>query len=96
MDNFNLDFLVEQKLQEYDNLKELNISNDWETNLNLKLKRGKPASTVSLQYSLILVILIAINISFIMFSIIQKQENDSRRTQDLKVVNNEILISQNN
>jgi len=40
--------------------------------------------------------LIAINISFIMFSIIQKQENDSRRTQDLKVVNNEILISQNN
>ncbi len=96
MDNFNLDFLVEQKLQEYDNLKELNISNDWETNLNLKLKRGKPASTVPLQYSLILVILIAINISFIMFSIIQKQENDSRRTQDLKVVNNEILISQNN
>lgn len=96
MDNFNLDFLVKQKLQEYDNLKELNISNDWETNLNLKLKRGKPASTVPLQYSLILVILIAINISFIMFSIIQKQENDSRRTQDLKVVNNEILISQNN
>jgi ribosomal protein L14E/L6E/L27E len=96
MDNFNLDFLVKQKLQEYDNLKELNISNDWETKLNLKLKRGKPASTVPLQYSLILVILIAINISFIMFSIIQKQENDSRRTQDLKVVNNEILISQNN
>jgi hypothetical protein len=96
MDNFNLDFLVKQKLQEYDNLKELNISNDWETKLNLKLKRGKPASTASLQYSLILVILIAINISFIMFSIIQKQENDSRRTQDLKVVNNEILISQNN
>lgn len=96
MDNFNLDFLVEQKLQEYDNWKELKISNDWETKLNLKLKRGKPASTVPLQYSLILVILIAINISFIMFSIIQKQENYSRRTQDLKVVNNEILISQNN
>ena len=96
MDNFNLDFLVKQKLQEYDNLKELNISNDWETKLNLKLKRGKPVSTISLPYSLILVILIAININFIMFSIIQKQENDSRRTQDLKVVNNEILISQNN
>jgi len=96
MDNFNLDFLVKQKLQEYDNLKELNISNDWEAKLNLKLKRGKPVSTISLPYSLILVILIAINISFIMFSIIQKQENDSRRTQDLKVVNNEILISQNN
>ena len=96
MDNFNLDFLAKQKLQEYDNLKELNISNDWEAKLNLKLKRGKPVSTISLPYSLILVILIAINISFIMFSIIQKQENDSTRTQDLKVVNNEILISQNN
>lgn len=96
MDNFNLDFLVEQKLQEYDNLKELNISNDWETNLNLKLKQGKPKSNVYRIYSFVIVLLIAINASFIMFSIIQKQENDSRRTQDLKVVNNEILISQNN
>lgn len=48
MDNFNLDFLVKQKLQEYDNLKEINISNDWQTKLNLKLKRGKPASTLYL------------------------------------------------
>lgn len=96
MGNLDLDFLVEQKLQEYDNLKELNISNDWETNLNLKLKQGKPTSNVYRIYSLVIVLLIAINASLIWFSIVKKQENYSGRTQDLIVVINEILISQNN
>ena len=74
MGNLDLDFLVEQKLQEYDNLKELNISNDWETNLNLKLKQGKPTSNVYRIYSLVIVLLIAINASLIWFSIVKKQE----------------------
>lgn len=92
----NLDFLVEQKLQEYDNLKELNISDDWETNLHLKLKRGKAVSNESILYSLVLVLLITINASFIWFSIVKEQEKGSGRTQDLIVITNEILISQNN
>lgn len=92
----NLDFLVEQKLQEYDNLKELNISDDWETNLHLKLKRGKAVSNESILYSLVLVLLITINASFIWFSIVKKQEIGSDRSQDFKVLKNEILISKTN
>jgi flagellar biogenesis protein FliO len=96
MNTEKLNLLVEQKLQVFENLEELNTSSNWETNLNSKLLYAKPKSNLSMKYSLIIALLIIINASFILFSVVKKQNTSSSRTQDLKVITNEILISQNN
>lgn len=96
MSKLKINLLAEQKLQEFENMEVLNVSKDWETNLNIKLQYVKPTLNLSLKYSLILAFLLVFNGAFILISVMKNQENNSDRSQDLKVITNEILISQNN
>lgn len=95
MDNLKIDFLVKQKLQQYDNLGELPIPKDWDSKLNLKLQRVKSKTNSFTKYTVILVFIASINIGFIMFSSVNKYHNNYSRLQDLKVIADELLIPEN-
>lgn len=94
MDNFKIDFLVKEKLQAFDNLEDLTVSIDWETNLDLKLQQVKRPSNTIRTYQVVLVFLALINVGFVLFSLNKKQSDN--RMRDMQAITNELLIPDRN
>ena len=96
MDNFDTDFLVAQQIQAFENLETFSVSNDWEVNLDLKLKQVKRSSYSLRKHHIVFGFLTLINIGFILFTIVKMHNNIYSRAQDLNIITSELLIPEKN
>jgi len=96
MENIQIDYLVAQKLQVYDNLEKLSVSNEWEKNLILRLENSKRTLHSHRKQKVVLAFLTITNLNIILFSIIKEQNNISNRAQYLNIITSELLIPEKN
>ena len=97
MNNLEINKKVQQKLHEFETMKTISASDNWDAELTSKLYAGQSVKpNYSKSYGLILVILTLINISFITYSFIGTTEKKETTHADFQMVSNELLITSNN
>ena len=97
MNNLEINKRVQQKLHEFETMKTISASDNWDAELTSKLYAKQSLKlNYSKSYGLILVILTLINISFITYSFIGTTEKKETKHADFQMVSNELLITSNN
>ena len=97
MNNLEINKKVEQKLHEFETMKTISASDNWDAELTNKLYASQSIKqNYSKSYSLVLVVLTLINISFITYSYIGTTEKKETTYTDFQMVSNELLITSNN
>lgn len=97
MNNLEINKIVQHKLHEFETMKTISTSDNWDAELTNKLySRQSIKQNYSKNYGLILVVLTLINISFITYSVIGTTEKKETTNADFQMVSNELLITSNN
>ena len=97
MNNLEINKKVQQKLHEFETMKTISASNNWDAELTNKLYSSQSIKqNYSKSYSFVLVVLTLINISFITYSFIGTTEKKETTHADFQMVSNELLITSNN
>ena len=97
MNNLEINKKVQQKLHEFETMKTISASDNWDAELTSKLyARLSVKSNYSKSYGLVLVVLTLINISFITYSYTGTIEKKETKHADFQMVSNELLITSNN
>lgn len=88
---------IKQKLQDFESLEIISVSDNWDAQLNEKLFSNQSVKQKYVKkYTLILVCLVVLNISFITYTFIGTSERKENTTSNLRLVSNELLITLNN
>jgi hypothetical protein len=90
-----LETKINQTIQEFENLSNFEPSPDWNEILMDKIS-SKQSNSSAIKYAVLIAFLLLINISFlILYTRKETVSETSQKSQDLKNISNELLISPN-
>ena len=97
MNTIEINKKIQQKLHEFDDVETISISDKWEFSLQQKLTLLKPEkSNFTINYAIIMLFLLFLNIGFFVYSYKLKTENSTNESSDFKMVSKELLLTSNN
>jgi hypothetical protein len=86
---------INHSIHEFENLSNIVPSSDWDKNLMEKISSKQSNSSVT-KFAVLIILLTLINISFlILFSKNESMPQTSQKSEELKNISNELLISPN-
>lgn len=90
-------FQIAQKMQEFEDLEPIEVSANWETELDIKLRLAQANKrTTGKKYSALIALMLLVNITFMFILSIKKQEKAISKNDDYQKLTNELLITSRN
>jgi hypothetical protein len=91
-----INFRVQQKLEEFEQMDRIYPSVDWNSTLMERINsvpQHSPAKYSIVRVNMLFLILILINVGFILTTLVNGTVKESNRIKDLQVVSHELLIN---
>jgi hypothetical protein len=87
---------VLKKLHEFETLENIHPSSDWDAELYTKLQLNSSIKTnIISKYNVIIICIVLLNSGLLLFSLLNEPKQSSKRTTNLKLISNELLITSN-
>ena len=85
-----------KKFHEFETLENIHPSSDWDTELHIKLQLNSSIKTNFIsKYNVIIICIVLLNSGLLLFSLLNEPKQSSKRTTNLKLISNELLITSN-